>query len=132
MRVKGFGLIEVLVVIVIIGFLSLLLSSIPNSLTLIGKSKYLNIAREIADKQVEEKRVIPYANLANGTTNVIDDRLSGLPGSSGTITIDDCTPQVCTNNELMKQLTVTINWNELGKAQTLKISTLISEDGLGK
>lgn len=129
---KAFSLIELLFVIAAVGFLVILLGSIPNSLNLIGKSRHESLAREIAVKEIEDKRNISYINLANGEITISDTRLGLLPSGSGKTLIEDCDLLVCTNNENAKQITVTVTWKEAGKPQTTRLKTLIAEGGLNQ
>lgn len=129
---NGFNLIEVLVVITIVGFLAILFSAIPNSLNLISKSNHLSTIREIINKQIEDKRSTPYANLANGEVQINDSRVNLLPSGSGKVTTEDCPISICSNGELAKKITITINWKEFGKPQQEITSTLVSEGGLTK
>ncbi len=130
-RQRGISLVELLVVVVIIGFSVLLIANIPNSINLIGEAKDESLAREIAVKQIEDERNIQYINLANGTQSVSDARLRLLAGGSGTILIEDCSSSVCTNGESVKQVTVTINWKKI-KAHSVVIKTLIGQGGVSQ
>lgn len=129
---NGFSFVELLLVIAAVGFLVVLLGSIPNSLNLIGKSKHESLAREILSKEIEDKRNITYANLVLGETNISDSRLVLLPSGEGKTLIEDCNPSICTNGENAKQVTVTVTWKEAGKLQTAKIKTLTGEGGLNQ
>lgn len=133
---KGFSLVELLLVIAAVSFLVLLLGSIPNSVNLIGRSRQQSIAREIISREIEDKRAITYINLATGETQVNDPRLGLLPAGSGKTVIADCipveSPAICPGGENIKQITVTLDWKTAGKAQTIKVETLISEGGLNK
>lgn len=127
----GVSLIEALLVVVIIGSIVFLIANIPNGMMLINKSRHLSLAREIAVKQIEDKRTISYVNLANDNSPISDTRLSLLPEGSGTIVIEDCDPAVCTNGEHAKQVTVTISWMET-KSQIVSLKTLIGEGGINQ
>jgi len=132
-RSKGVSLVETLLALAMVGVIVLLLSNLPNAFYLINKSKYISLAREIAVKQIEDKRAISYVNLANDTTfltSQIEPRLSFLPNGSGVLVVEDCEPQICQNNEAIKKVTVTINWKDNGKEQTINIKTFIGEGGL--
>lgn len=128
---SGFSLVEILIVITSIGFLGLLLANIPSSVSLIGKAKHQSLVREIASKQIEDKRTIQYINLINGSEEVSDYRLNSLSESSGQVTISDC-GSLCTNEEEAKKVEVVINWKESGKDQEVKFTTLISKGGLNQ
>lgn len=130
---KGFSLVETLLVIVLIGSIVVLLANIPNSMNLINKSRHLSLAREIASKQLEDKRAVSFANLADGTESILDSRLSLLPQGSGTILVEDCDQEtICTNLEEIKKVTVVVNWEDNQKLQTIALSTFIAEGGLNQ
>lgn len=130
MKAKGFSLIEVVIVIMIAGFIVIILAQLPNSLGLIGNSKHESIAKQIAAKKIEDLRSQTYDNLVNGQSVVTDSRFSELPSAGGEVQIEDCPAEICKNNEQTKKITVTINWKDAGKAKTLNVNTLISKGGL--
>lgn len=132
MNQKGASLIELLLVIIVIGSSVFLISNLPNVLGLVTKSKHLSLAREIASKQIEDKRSLSYANLVNDTVSFSDSRLTTLPSSSGTVTVADCSPTICTNAEQIKKITVTINWKDNSKTQTVTLDTFIGEGGINQ
>lgn len=127
---KGFSLVELLVVIASVGMMVLLIANIPSSMNLINKSKSQSIAREIAVKVIEDTRAITYVNLANGVSPVADLGLNSLPSGSATKEIKDCDPAICTSNEFVKELEVKVKWKESGKDLEYKIKTFISQGGL--
>lgn len=132
---KGVSLIESLMVIVAVAGIVFLMANLPNALGLISKSNQISIAREIATKQIEDKRNISYLNLVNdivSITPLTDFRMSSLPNSSGTVKVEDCPPTICTNGEHIKQITVTINWKNNNKQQSIDIKTLIGEGGVNQ
>lgn len=129
---SGFSLIESLLVVVVVGVIIFLLASIPNSLMLIAKSKHLSLAREIALKQIEDKRTINYANLVNDSFPIIDNRLASLPQGSGMVVVADCDPAVCTGGEHIKQVAVLVNWLDNNQAQTVTLKTMIGEGGINQ
>jgi len=128
---SGVSLIESLLVVVVVGMLVFLLASIPNSLMLITKSKHVSLAREIAVKQIEDKRTINYTNLVNDSSPINDTRLNLLPQGNGTVAVEDCSPSVCTNGEHIKQVTVTVHWQE-NSLQTITLKTMIGEGGINQ
>lgn len=136
MNQKGVSLVESLLVVVMVGLVVFLLANLPNAINLIGKSRHLSLAREIATKQIEDKREISYANLTNDNPAdppaIVDPRLSLLPVSSGTVLVEDCDAQICTNDEHVKQITVTVNWKDNGKQQIVTLKTFIAEGGLNQ
>ncbi|MDO8576944.1 MAG: hypothetical protein Q7R82_01235 [Candidatus Daviesbacteria bacterium] len=129
---KGVSLIESLLVVVVIGSLVFLISSIPNALILISKSRHISLAREIVVKQIEDKRTINYSNLVNDNSPINDSRLNLLPQGSGTMAVTDCDPSICTQGENIKVVTATVNWQDNNKAQTITLKTMIGEGGINQ
>lgn len=132
MKEKGVSLIESLLVVVVVGTIVVLMANIPNAMGLISKSRQLSLAREIASKQIEDKRAINYVNLVNDSLPISDSRINFLPKGSGTVMVEDCDPGICTNSENIKQVTVTINWSENNKNQSISLKTFIGEGGLNQ
>lgn len=128
----GASLIESLLVVVMVGVIVILLANLPNALGLMAKSSHLSLAREIATKQIEDKRAISFLNLANGSANISDSRIALLPQGSGTVVVEDCDMQICTNGEHVKQVSVTINWQANQKTQTINLKTFVGEGGLNQ
>lgn len=129
---RGVSLIESLLVVVVIGSIVFLIASLPNSLMLIGISRHISLAREIAVKQIEDKRTIDYSNLANDNSSIADSRLGLLPGGSGTVVVEDCDPTLCTNSEHIKQVKVEVFWKDNDKTQTVSLKTMIGEGGINQ
>lgn len=127
---RGVSLIEVVLALAALGFLALLVVNIPTSIRLIGESRHQSLAREIMSKQIEDTRNTTYANLADGTQNISDSRMSSLPGSSGTILIGPCPANICTQGETAKQVTVTLSWKEGQNPVTVNLKTIIASGGL--
>ncbi|MDO8573982.1 MAG: hypothetical protein Q7R77_04525 [Candidatus Daviesbacteria bacterium] len=129
---RGVSLVESLLVVVVLGSIIFLIASIPNALMLVGKSRHVSLAREIAVKQIEDKRTINYSNLVNDNSIISDPRLSLLPNGLGTVAVSDCDPLVCTNSEHIKQVLVTVNWKDNNKVQTVTLKTMIGEGGINQ
>lgn len=129
---KGFSLIELLLVVVTISTIVFLLANLPNAFLLINKSKHLSLAKEIASKQIEDKRTVNPANLINDTTDINDNRINQLPSGAGTTTIADCSPNICANGENIKQVTVIVSWKDNQKIQTVTLNTFIGEGGINQ
>lgn len=127
---EGFSLIEVILVIMIIGFIGLLISNLPSAFKLTGTSKHESIAKDIVAKKVEDLRSLSFDSLANGTTQITDTRLSQLPSSTGDVVVEDCPVEVCANDEEIKKVIVKVNWLEGGNNRKVELSTLIAKEGL--
>lgn len=129
---RGESLIELLLVIFLLGIIVMLLASLPNAMNLITKSKRMSLAREIVTKQIEDERRIKYIDLANGSQQISDSRISLLPHGSGTVTVEDCDKNICTDSENVKQVTVIVNWQENNKDQQVSLKTFIGKGGLNQ
>lgn len=132
LNAKGLSLVEILLVIAIIGMMVLLIANLPNSISLISKSRHQGLAREIAVKAIEDIRAQQYINLTDGSSDLLDSRVGLLPEGAGTKIISDCSVAVCANGEQVKQVTISISWKETGRAQNLTVTTLIGQGGLGQ
>lgn len=122
---KGVSLVESLLVIVVIAAIVFLMANLPNAMNLISKSKHLSLAREIAAKQIEDKRSLSFANLVNDSAAISDSRIALLPNGSGTIAVEDY-------EESIKQITATVSWKDNNKNQIVVLKTLIGEGGLNQ
>lgn len=130
---KGFSMVEILLSIAGIGFLVILIASLPNSIRLIGGAKYQSLAREIAAKEIESTREQSYINLVDGTQildKTTDPRFALLPSGSGQKTIENCDPQICTQSELVKKIAVRINWTQENDQKKVELVTFVSQGGL--
>lgn len=129
---KGFSLVESLLVLVVIGSIVFLLANIPNALMLINRSRHVSLAREIATKQIEDKRNISFENLVNDNLAISDYRLNMLPQASGTVKVEDCSEAICSEGENIKQVIVTVSWIDNNKPQTITLHTMIGEGGINQ
>ncbi len=130
MKQQGNSLIESLLIIAMVGIIVVLIGNLPNAINLMSSSKHLSIVRGIAAKQIEDKRAISYANLVNDNSAITDSRILLLPSGSGNVVVQDCSAQICTNSESLKQVIVTINWKDNNKSQTISVNTFIGQGGL--
>ena len=127
----GFSLIEMILVVFVVIAIGALVANLPSSLKLVGSQKKESIAKDIASKKVEDLRSQAFVNLINGTTPIIDSRLSGLPSGAGNITVSDCPATVGKNSEInIKQVDVDVTWVESGTNKNVKVTTLITQGGL--
>lgn len=129
----GFSLIEILLVVMIVGFITSLVLLLPSSIGLIGDSKYTSLAKDIASKQMESLRTRGYDSLLGlrgPASNISDPRVSQLPSGSATFIVSDCTPDICTNNEELLKASVTVSWQEKNQSKTVSLNTLVAKGGL--
>ncbi|MBI3486393.1 prepilin-type N-terminal cleavage/methylation domain-containing protein [Candidatus Daviesbacteria bacterium] len=133
LREKGFSIIEILLVVMIVGFITSLVLLLPSSIGLVGDSKSTALAKDIASRQMESLRAKGYDNLLGlrgPATNISDSRVSQLQSGSATFTISDCPIDICTNNEQIVKAIVAVNWKEKNQTKTVSLSTLIAKGGL--
>ncbi len=129
----GFSIIELVVVLMIVGFIVLTISNIPTSLKLIGNSNYESLAKEIASKKVEDIRSLPFENLAEGTTAISDTRLNKIPNGLGEVIVSSCPDAICNTQaekDTIKQVVIKVLWVEAGSIREVKLTTLIAKGGL--
>lgn len=129
---RGFMLLEIIMVVLMVGLTVGLIYNIPPTLNLISVSNRYNLAKSIASSQMENLRLKGFENLgSNGTFVVTDSRLSKLPSSTGEILIEDCPGEICSNGESdIKKVTVSIRWQEAIQTKKLDLVTLVSSGGL--
>lgn len=123
---NGFGILEVVITLFIIGVTLLLFAVVSNSVVLNKYNRYKEIALRIAEHELQELRTTPYANLpASGS--ITNTQLSSLPQGSGTMTITE-------EEDGLSQATITITWRNPSATadQQLTLSTYIWQGGLGK
>lgn len=127
---KGFTLLEIVIVVMVIGAIIMVILGLPSSINSVTRSKHASIALEIAAKKIEDLRVSGYANLAGETTSITDPRLAQLTSGTGSVEITDCPAEVCTNSEPVRKVNVKVSWSEAGGPKEVKLETFISEGGL--
>lgn len=129
---KGFSLVEVMLFLMIVGFIILLLVNIPSSIELIGKTRRINLAKEIVNQKIEGLRLLGFENLpGNGISTFSDARLTTLPSGAGEVVVEDCPSSACILGETnIKQVKVSVKWKEESQDKNLNVTTLITEGGI--
>ncbi len=123
---SGFGVIEVVITMFLIGASLLLFQSTANSLVLNKFGRYREVALRIADQKMQIMRTIAFVNLpASGS--FADPRLSSIPGGQANLTVTDI-------NNLLKDVVVTVSWDNpqgTGREQ-VQLETYITLGGIGQ
>lgn len=127
---KGFSLIEIIVVLALAGFLFFILSGLPSIFKLTTSSNHLSLAKQAAERKMEEVRSEGYEALSAGTTEFTDAKIQSLPQVNASLKVEDCPLEICTNNEEVLQVTITINWSQDGQPKAFTTSTLVAKGGL--
>lgn len=125
---EGFGLIEIILSVVLIIAIATGLFTTAGTFLIRRKSDLQAIAAKIASKDIENLRGTPFSSLpAPGAYScaITDSDLSKLPASCGDRTITNYT-----GDPDIKQVTITIRWQEKGIAKSLVMDTLIYANGL--
>lgn len=129
-RAAGFSLVELIIAVALVGVIVLIVANIPNAISLVTSSQSESKIREVAARKIEDIRIGGYDNLANGTTAISDVRLNSLANVAAFTVVGDCPSTICANGELVKEVRITISWNENGGPKTYQVMTLVGKDGL--
>ena len=99
----GFGVIEVVITMFLIGSSLLLFQATANSLVLNKYGRYREVALRIADQKMQTLRTVAFVSLpVSGSFN--DPRLSSIPDGQAILTVTDV-------NNLLKDVVVTVTWD---------------------
>lgn len=123
---EGFGLIEIILSVVLIIAIVTALFALSGTFFIRRSSDLQSIAAKIASKDIENLRAATFSSLpASATCSITDSDLSKLPSGCGDRTITDYT-----DDPNIKQVTITIRWQEKSIAKSLVMDTLIYANGL--
>ena len=120
----GMSFIEVIVVLFIIIVLFDISLIEVNALSIMRKQRYENIAYHVANKQMESLRATTFASLPSSGT-ISDPLLSQVPLGSGNFTVSDYS-----GYSGIKELIVTIMWNDGSASKSVVIKTLAGNGGI--
>lgn len=130
---SGFSLIEIVLIIMIVGFILLLVVNLPNAISLVSRSQFTSIANRVGSKKIEELRSKGYDAIVNEPQTeqtCTDCDVSKLPGGSATYQVKNCSAPLCTQSEKIKEIIIKINWLEKGQTKTVTLQTMIGQGGL--
>lgn len=126
---KGFTLVEIIVTIVVAGIMMIGLSSTVIGIRLINaRAKDAALVNSIVEDKVEELRSQTFVRLVNGTYDFTDE----LPD---TITDDRTatyTVATASGNVALKEITITISYNDFNEEDVYEYKTFIGELGVGQ
>lgn len=130
----GFSIVELVLVLMVVFFLILLITNIPNSLAAITRSKNTSLAKDIANKEMDYLRKQGYDNLniTEEPVTFTDIHLSSLPDSGAVYEIKTCDPLICTNNEAVKEIKIQVSWQESKDTKKVELTTMLSSGGVGQ
>lgn len=123
---KGFGIIEVVVTLFLIGVTLLMFAIVSNSVVLNKYNKYKEVALRIAEHELQELRTTPYASLPS-SGSLSNTQLSSIPQGTATLTITEIETG-------LSEADVVVSWqNPSGTGtQQVSLSTYLWQTGLGK
>jgi len=123
----GFTLIEVLITILVFTVgLSILLSVFVYGFNLLSRMKQTALASQCAQEEIELIRNMAFDEILNLETSFINDSLSLLRNSRGTLTIED------SEGDDIKKLTVSVIWAYRGRQRQKDVVTYITRKGINK
>ena len=125
-KLQAFSLIEVLIGLGIVLITLTILGVVINTVPLTKNARYQSTAYHIAAKEVEILRNTSFASLP-GSGSFSGTGLSSLPSGSGSLTVVNY--QSSTD---IKQITVTVSWNDRGTTRSVTLETLIGSGGLSQ
>jgi len=123
-RRNGYSLMEVVVSFSIIAVFFVLFQAAAGTSIINRNVKHQELALRIAQTKIDNLQFLSYDSLpASGSFS--DPSLASLPQGEAAVTVVDF-------NEKIKQVTVTVRWQEPGvsAARSVSLSTLIGEGGL--
>lgn len=124
---SGLTIVELLVTIAVAGIIISSLSEVVTGyLHLSQRGRYLNLANSYAEGEVESLRNQGYNSLSLGTTSLTSQLPSQLPSkSSASMTISSPYTGI-------KQVDLSVTYNDQGQAHTYNYTTYIGELGVGQ
>ncbi len=124
---SGFTIIELLIAIAVVGILVPTLVSMTNTLNRLNdRARDLSIINALAENKVEGLRSMGFTSLSNGTTSFTNELPTtiGSPRSASYV--------ITSPNSSMRQIDLTVTYNDHGTTQTLTYRTYVGEVGVGQ
>lgn len=121
---RGFTLIEL---VITIGLMVVALFSYFVVLQTVASTRFLKhqtLSYQVALKKVEELKSLPFSSLPS-TGPFTDSALSVLSQPQANLTISNYG-----GSAQLKEITVTISWQEMNKTKTVELKTLLTEGGV--
>lgn len=125
---KGFTLVEMMMTVIVLGLAVTVIAGLYYQMQGVQtSSRHLDLATRAAQTEIEVLRNNSYNSLTpGGTIDFTSSLPAGLPNGK--------TGQVAVSEPIngLRQVDVTINYNDDGKPQTVKLSSTIGVIGIGK
>lgn len=129
---RGVSLIELVLTLATTIGLVTALAILPSLISSINTSRHNSIAKDAATMEIDSLRKSGYTNLALGSGSFSDPSLSVLTSSSASYEVLSCPPEVCTQEEEVKEIKVAVTWLEGKSNQKVELTTLVSQGGVGQ
>ena len=123
----GFTVVELLIAIAVVGILVPTLAGLVNTLNRLNdRARDLNIVNSLAENKTESLRSMGFTALSDGSTSFTAELPTtlGSPKSASYV--------ISTPNTGIKQVDMTITYNDHGKTQTMRYRTYVGELGVGQ
>lgn len=124
---KGFTIIELLIAIAVVGILVPTLVGFVTTLNRLNdRARDLTLINSLAENKIESLRSIGYSGIDPGTTSFSGELpiTLGNPKSASYV--------VTSPNTGIRQIDLTISYNDHGSTQTVQYRTYIGELGVGQ
>lgn len=124
---QGFTIIELLVTIAVVGIMVPTLVGFVNTLNRFNdRARDLTLVNSLAENKVESLRSIGFSSINTGTVSFTSE----MPASLGSPRSADYTVTVPSTG--IKQIDMTISYNDHGTTQSVNYKTYIGELGVGQ
>lgn len=124
---QGFTIVELLVTIAVVGILVPTLVGFMNTLNRFNdRARDLTLVNSLAENKVESLRSAGYTAIPTGTTTFTNE----LPATLGSPR--SATYVVTTPSSGLKQIDLTVSYNDHGATQNVKYRTYVGELGVGQ
>ena len=123
----GFTIVELLITIILLALAVPVLGSLVSMLSGVNdRARDLALIHALAENKIESLRSAGFGNLALGTTSFTSELPSSIatPRSAQYVVTSVSTP--------LKQVQITISYNDHGQTRTLNYRTYIGELGVGQ
>lgn len=127
LKAQGFTIVEILVVIAVAGVMIVSLNSVVTGyLHVAQRGRYLSLANSYVEAKVEALRNTGYNSLSLGSSSLTSGLPSQLPPSrSGSMV-------VTSPSGGLKQVDITVSYNDQGQSNSYAYTTYIGELGVGQ
>lgn len=121
---QGFTLIELVVALGLIAVTLFGYFAVLKTVTLTRFAKHQALAYQVAIKKVEELKAVPFGSLPV-SGSFTDSALAALPQVQANLTVADYG-----GSAGIKEITVTISWQESAGAKNVQVKTILTSGGI--